>query len=58
MICLGQHTAITFATAHTIRRSIAAVTVKRDVCDWPVIATALPTFTARFCVTLLFLTIT
>ena len=58
MICLGQHTAITFATAHKVRRSLAAVTVMKGVCDWPVLATALPTFTARFWATLLFLTFT
>ena len=58
MICLGQHTVITFATAHRATRSIAAVTVMRDVCDWPVIATAIPTSTARFWATLLFPTLT
>ena len=58
MICLGQHTAIAFATAHTVNRSIHAVTVMKDACDWPVIATALPTFTARVWATLLFPTFT
>ena len=56
MICLGQHTAITFATAHKATRSIAAVTVRKD--DWPVIATAVPTSTVTFWATLLFPTFT
>ena len=57
MICFGQHTTITSATAHSLS-STGAVTVRNDACDFPVFATAHLTFTVRVWATVVILLVT